>query len=124
MKILKEEKITKKKINDLIKSKKKIVMCHGVFDILHLGHIKHFEEAKSLGDILIISVTSNKYVNKGFERPYFDLKTRMETLSSLSCVDYVIASDFPTAERNLNLIKPSFYVKGPDYKKKPDISIS
>ena len=122
MKILKEEKITKKKINDLIKSKKKIVMCHGVFDILHLGHIKHFEEAKSLGDILIISVTSNKYVNKGFERPYFDLKTRMETLSSLSCVDYVIASDFPTAERNLNLIKPSFYVKGPDYKKKPDIT--
>ncbi|WP_435090519.1 PfkB family carbohydrate kinase [Candidatus Pelagibacter bacterium nBUS_30] len=122
MKILKEEKIIIKKINDLIKSKKKIVMCHGVFDILHLGHIKHFEEAKSLGDILIISVTSNKYVNKGFERPYFDLKTRMETLSSLSCVDYVIASDFPTAEKNLTLLKPNFYVKGPDYKHKPDIT--
>ena len=70
---------------------------------------------------MIVSVTSNKYVNKGFERPYFDTRTRMETLASLSCVNFVVESDYPTAEKNLNLIKPRFYVKGPDYKK-PDIT--
>lgn len=122
MKILIEEKQIIKKINELKKNNKKIILCHGVFDILHLGHIKHFEEAKSLGDTLIVSITSNKFVNKGFERPYFDLKTRMETISSLSCVDFVIESNFPTAEKNLNLVRPNFYVKGPDYEKKPDIT--
>ena len=122
MKVLKKKTQIVKKVNHLKQLNKKIVLCHGVFDVLHLGHIKHFEEAKSLGDILIISVTSNKFVNKGFERPYFDLYTRMETLASLRCVDFVIESDFPTAEKNLNLIKPNFYVKGPDYKKKPDIT--
>ena len=122
MKILKKQTQIVKKIKHLKELNKKIVVCHGVFDVLHLGHIKHFEEAKFLGDILIVSVTSNKFVNKGFERPYFDLNTRMETLASLRCVDFVIESNFPTAEKNLNLIKPDFYVKGPDYKKKPDIT--
>ena len=66
-----------------IKILKKIVMCHGVFDVLHLAHIKHFEEAKKLGDILIVSVTSNKFVNKGFERPYFDTLEWRHLLSKL-----------------------------------------
>lgn len=114
------------KLNKLLKQlkskKKKIVMCHGVFDILHLGHIKHFEEAKSQGDVLFVSVTSNKYVNKGFDRPYFDLNTRMEALSSIKFIDYVIPSDFPTAEKNLIHLKPKVYIKGPDYINKPDIT--
>ena len=57
--------ILKNKILKLKKQNKKIVICHGVFDVLHVGHIKHFTEAKKEGDILIISVTSDKYVNKG-----------------------------------------------------------
>ena len=61
----------KKKINLLKKQKKKIILCHGVFDVLHIGHIKHFYEAKKNGDYLIISVTSDKYVNKGKDRPIF-----------------------------------------------------
>ena len=121
MTILKKQNLIST-LNKLNRLKKKIVMCHGVFDVLHLGHVKHFEEAKKLGDILIVSVTSNKYVNKGFERPYFDTRTRMETILSLSCVNFVVESDSATAEKNLKLIKPNFYVKGPDYKKKPDIT--
>ena len=97
-------------------------MCHGVFDILHLGHIKHFEEAKSQGDVLFVSVTSNKYVNKGFDRPYFDLNTRMEALAGIKHIDYVVPSDFPTAEKNLNILKPSATQHYVAYVNKPDIT--
>jgi rfaE bifunctional protein nucleotidyltransferase chain/domain len=122
MKILEKISDINKTIKKLKKTNKKIIMCHGVFDVLHLGHIKHFEEAKSLGDVLIVSVTSNQYVNKGFDRPYFDLKVRMKALSALEAVDFVIPSNNPTAIQNLNIIKPSFYSKGPDYISKPDIT--
>ena len=69
------------KIKDLKKKKKKIVHCHGVFDVIHLGHINHFKSAKSQGDILIITVTADEYVNKGPNRPIFTLQMRMELLS-------------------------------------------
>ena len=55
-------------------SNKKVVLCHGVFDLLHFGHIKHLEKAKSLGDLLIVSITASKYVNKGPDRPFFQMK--------------------------------------------------
>ena len=61
-----------KLINIIQKSKKKISMCHGVFDVLHYGHIAHFEEAKKYGDLLVVSITDNKFVNKGPDRPLFD----------------------------------------------------
>ena len=61
---------------------KKVVLCHGVFDLLHIGHINHFKEAKNLGDILIVTVTQDKYVNKGPNRPIFPLNTRMETIAA------------------------------------------
>ena len=66
---------------------KKIILCHGVFDLLHIGHIKHFNEAKNLGDILIVTVTPDKYVNKGPNRPIFPLAARMESISALKDVD-------------------------------------
>ena len=56
------------------KRKRKIVLCHGVFDLLHLGHIKHFEEAKKQGDVLIVTVTPDKHVYKGPNKPVFTLK--------------------------------------------------
>ncbi len=102
---------------------KKIVMCHGVFDLLHLGHIIHFEEAKKMGDILIVSVTSDKFVNKGYGRPYFNISDRMKSLCALNFIDYVIESDYPTAELNLKKIKPDIYCKGSEYSKsEKDIS--
>ena len=69
--------------NKKLFNKKKIVLCHGVFDLMHIGHIKHFEEAKSYGEILIVSLTSDKYVNKGPNRPAFNEHNRAATLASL-----------------------------------------
>ncbi len=106
-----------------LKKNKKIVLCHGVFDILHHGHIKYFEEAKKKGDILIVSLTEDKFVNKGFGRPYFNFKTRSETIAALKIVDFVCKSESPTSLKVINLLKPNFYCKGLDYKdKKKDLS--
>ena len=104
------------KIDILKKNKKKIVHCHGVFDVVHIGHIKHFKEAKKNGDKLIVTITSDKFVNKGSGRPIFKQNKRLEFLSQLECVDYVCLSDFDSAIKVLNIIKPNFYIKGQDYK--------
>ena len=105
------------KLKKLKIDKKKIVLVHGVFDLLHIGHIKYFKKAKSLGDVLIVSVTSNKYVNKGPSRPYFDEKLKMEFIEQIDCVDIVLLSKFENAKHVISKIKPNYYVKGNDYKK-------
>ncbi len=105
-----------KKIKFLKNKSKKIVLCHGVFDLLHPGHLKHFKTAKKYGNILIISITADRYVFKGPNRPAFNEKLRLESLSSLECVDYVTLSNSPTATNVIRTIKPNFYCKGPDYK--------
>lgn len=121
-KILKLEDI-KKKLSKLSTLKKKIVLCHGVFDLLHIGHIKYFEEAKSNGDVLVVSLTSDKYVKKGINRPYFSELLRAEAISSIRFVDYVMINKSITAIDVIKQLKPHFYVKGPDYKdKKLDIT--
>ena len=74
------------------KQGKKIILCHGTFDLLHIGHIKHFKEEKSLGDKLFVTITSDKFVNKGPQRPAFNEKHRLESIASLSFVDYVALS--------------------------------
>ena len=106
-----------KKIISLHKSKKrKIVLCHGVFDIIHLGHIKYFNSAKKYGDILVISITVDKYVNKGIGRPFFNHNHRAEVLSSLNMVDYITFSESPSSINIIKGIKPNFYAKGLEYK--------
>ena len=103
-------------IVDLKSTGKKIVHCHGVFDLLHIGHIKHFKEAKTFGDVLIVSITPDEFVNKGPGRPAFTTSLRLESLASLEVVDYVFANKWPTAEDTIKVIKPDIYCKGPDYK--------
>lgn len=116
----KEKIISSKEISETIntlKFKKKIIgLCHGVFDLVHYGHYTHFKECKEKCDTLIISVTSDKYVNKGPGRPKFNLHQRMKFLSSIEYIDLVLISDSKSAESVLNLIKPNYYFKGPDYK--------
>ena len=68
---------------------KRIVHCHGVFDILHIGHVHHFEQAKKEGDVLIVTLTTNEFVAKGGGRPIFDENLRLATMASLEIVDYV-----------------------------------
>ena len=113
-----------KKIIFKLKSKKKnIVLCHGVFDLLHIGHIKHFSEARKYGDILVVTLTPDAYVDKGPKRPAFNEKLRLEAIAALNVVDYVALNTSPTAISAINKIKPNVYCKGPDYKNhKNDIS--
>ena len=105
------------------KKNKKIVLCHGVFDLLHVGHIKHLEKAKQLGDKLVVSITSDKFVNKGPGKPVFNETLRSEAIQSLESVDYVVINDAPTAINPIKNIKPDIYCKGKDYKNiKDDIT--
>jgi cytidyltransferase-like protein len=92
-----------------------LVMCHGVFDVVHPGHLEHFKRAKELGSLLVVSVTSDEFVNKGPGRPKFSLEQRMLFLSSIEIIDYVVPSMSPSAIGNIKLIKPSIYAKGDDY---------
>src|SRR3989338_169401 len=95
---------------------KKIIQCHGVFDLLHIGHIKHFEEAKSFGDILVVTITADAHVNKGPLRPAFTQILRAKAIAALNVVDYVAINDSPTAVNAIKMIRPDVYAKGPDYK--------
>ena len=74
--------------------KKKIVLCHGTFDLLHIGHLKHFNSAKKYADVLIVSITSDKYVLKGPGRPLFNETNRALYLSNLSIIDYVVILEY------------------------------
>jgi cytidyltransferase-like protein len=93
----------------------KIVQCHGTFDMIHPGHIVHFEEAKALGDVLVVTVTAEKYVNKGPGRPYFNDALRTRWLAALGCVDYVVTIPFAAAVEAIECVKPHFYCKGREY---------
>ena len=115
-KIINIEKLSKK-LGEIRKKRKiTIGLSHGVFDLVHLGHIFHFNEAKKKVDILIVSVTSDKYVFKGPGRPFFAQEQRMEVISNLESVDYVVLSDSESSLNIINSMKPNVYFKGPDYK--------
>ena len=114
-----------KNLNELIKivknlksKNKKIVTTNGVFDILHLGHVTCLEEAKKLGDVLIVGVNTNKSVkqNKGDKRPINDEKSRLSVLAALESVDYVFLFNEKEPSSWINKIKPNIHVKAGDYK--------
>jgi len=105
-----------KTISKLKTNGKKVVLCHGVFDLLHIGHINHFKEAKNLGDVLVVTVTQDKYVNKGPNRPIFPLNTRMESIAALKDIDYVAPNIFSNATQMIKKLEPNIYCKGKDYK--------
>ena len=102
-------------VSSLRADSKKIVLCHGVFDLLHIGHIRHLDEAKSLGDVLVVTITPDQYVNKGPHRPAFPQDLRSEAVASLDCVDFVSVNRWPSAVETINLLRPNLYVKGSDY---------
>ena len=114
-KIVSIETLTKI-ISKLKKKGKKIILCHGVFDLLHVGHINYFQEAKSYGDMLVVSVTADQYVRKGPNRPAFNETNRIKALAALKITDYIVLSKNPTSVPIIREIKPNFYCKGPDYK--------
>ena len=96
---------------------KKIVFTNGCFDILHLGHLEYLNEAKKLGDILIIGLNSDKSIRaiKGNGRPINDEHFRKEILINLKCVDLVELFDEQTPYELIKAISPDILVKGGDY---------
>lgn len=97
-----------------------IGLSHGVFDLVHPGHIQHFLAAKKHVDILVVSITADKFVNKGPGRPIFNEEIRLSTLAALTCVDYVTISRAKTAEKLISTLQPSVYFKGADYRNADD----
>ncbi len=108
-------KETPKIIENLKKQGEKIVQCHGTFDLIHPGHLVHFEEAKALGDILVVTITGKSWVNKGPGRPFFNDQMRIKYLTSLEMVDYVVVIPFPAAIEAIECVKPDVYCKGKEY---------
>ena len=115
MKIVELEELGKV-LQDLRFKGKKIVLCHGCFDLMHPGHIKYFQAASKMGDVLIVTVTPDIYVDKGPDRPVFNQYLRADSIAALECVDYVAINKWPTAEETLRLLRPDIYVKGQEFK--------
>lgn len=99
---------------------KRVVLCHGTFDLIHAGHIRHLQRARELGDVLFVTVTADAFVNKGPGRPAFPEALRAETLAALACVDFVAVSRHETAIDVIKALHPHVYAKGSDYKAHSD----
>ena len=94
---------------------RRLVHCHGCFDIVHPGHVRHLRSARSLGDVLLVSITGDSGVSKGAARPLIPQELRAENLAELDCVDWVYIDPHPTAEPLLAAVQPDVYVKGREY---------
>lgn len=108
-------------LNEVRASGRRIVHCHGVFDLLHVGHIRHFEAAKQHGDVLVVTLTPDQYVNKGPHRPAFPEGLRAEMIASLSCVDYVAVNAWPMGVETIKLLRPHVFAKGHEFREGQDV---
>jgi len=97
-----------------------VVHCHGCFDIVHPGHIQHLQFARSLGDVLVVSVSADRHVNKGAARPLIPDDLRAASVAALECVDCVYVNPDPTAAGLLEAMRPDVYVKGSEYERSAD----
>ncbi len=97
---------------------KKIVYAQGYFDLLHAGHVRHFEEAKKLGDVLMVGVVVDQFVNKGPGRPIFKEEQRLNLVAALTDVDFAFLNKTPDAVEAIRKIVPQVYVKGEDVRQK------
>lgn len=98
----------------------RIVLCHGCFDLMHPGHIKHLNAARDMGDRLVVTISPDKYIDKGPHRPVFQERLRAESISALACVDFVAINDRPTAVELLDRLRPDIYVKGQEFESAED----
>ncbi len=97
-----------------------VVMCHGCFDIVHPGHIRHLQHAAKLGDRLLVTITGDALIDKGTGRPLIPQELRAENLAALDCVEWVAINNHPTAAELLEIIRPDVYVKGREYEHNRD----
>lgn len=97
----------------------RVVLTNGVFDIIHVGHVRYLREARAQGDLLVVALNDDASVrslNKGPERPVNPEAARAEVMAALESVDFVIIFSESTAEQVVRELKPDIYVKGGDYK--------
>lgn len=94
---------------------RKVILCHGTFDLVHPGHIRHLMYASDKADLLVVSLTSDSHINKANFRPFVPQDLRAMNLAALECVDYVIIDDNATPIENLKFIQPDFFAKGYEY---------
>jgi rfaE bifunctional protein kinase chain/domain len=109
---------TARQVRDLIGPRpraKKVIMCHGAFDVVHPGHIRHLMYAREKADLLIASLTSDAHIQKANVRPYIPENLRALNLAAMEMVDYVIIDPDPTPLQNLALVQPDYYAKGYEY---------
>lgn len=99
---------------------RRVVHCHGCFDIVHPGHVRHLKHARQLGEILLVTLTADEFIDKGVARPLFEQSLRAENLAALECVDWVMINQSPTATELLEAIEPDVYVKGAEYEHNDD----
>lgn len=108
------------RLTDLRAAGKRIVQCHGCFDLVHPGHVRYLEFARGLGDALVVSVTGDALITKGPDRPYIPQELRAENLAALAFVDFVVIDPHPTACELLEQLRPDVYVKGREYANSQD----
>ncbi len=96
---------------------KRIVFTNGCFDLLHVGHVRYLEQAKSLGDVLDVGINGDRSVQdlKGPRRPILPVEERAEILSGLGCIDYITVFDEPTPFELISVLQPNVLVKGGDW---------
>jgi cytidyltransferase-like protein len=105
-------------LRDIIGSRprnKSVIMCHGVFDVVHPGHIRHLLYAKSKADLLIATITADHHITKGVHRPHVPQDLRAVNLAAFEVVDYVVIDKNPTPLENIRLIEPDYFAKGFEY---------
>lgn len=117
--------ISKKEFKEAVRPKlkkegKTIALCHGVFDLVHPGHLIHLQQAKAMTDVLVVSITAAEYVRKGPGRPYFNDDMRLNFLSALECIDYVMLSECYTVNDIVESVEPDLYIKGQEYAAEDD----
>lgn len=107
--------LTLPKLLEKLDRSKKAVLAHGCFDLVHAGHIRHLAYAKSKVDILIVSLTADRFITKGVYRPHVPEQIRADSLAALECVDYVLITDAPDALNLIKELKPDYFAKGFEY---------
>lgn len=95
--------------------KKKVIMCHGVFDVVHPGHVRHLLYAKTKAEILVASITADRHISKGQHRPHVPQELRALNLAAFEMIDYVIVDKNATPIENISLLQPDFFAKGYEY---------
>jgi len=109
------DKLLIEKLKKMRANGARIGLCHGCFDILHCGHIVHFEEASRHVDYLVVSITADRYVSKGKNRPIYTAEERRRVVSAIRYVNEVVISHASTAVEVLKMVPFDIYFKGPDY---------